>query len=115
MYQNLLNDKTNTILKNSEIGLPDLTDENRGTYKGVVFTSEEPVISKAVMQQIFEWEGLSSDFKAVICGPISQFVNKEKKVRRVVVNSKFKSPNSQLFLYSSLQTYTHCRRTGCPS
>ncbi|GMH89363.1 hypothetical protein TL16_g11433 [Triparma laevis f. inornata] len=78
-YVKLVNDKSGEILKDALIGLPDLTDSNKGTFKGVVFTSEEPVISGPVMKQIMEWEGFADGFKVVICGPISTFVNKEKK------------------------------------
>lgn len=50
-----------------------------GTFKGVVFTAEDPVLNGAILEKILSWKGFAPGFKCIVCAPISEFVNKEKK------------------------------------
>ncbi|GMH74398.1 hypothetical protein TrRE_jg5660, partial [Triparma retinervis] len=70
---------SSSILKTALIGLPDLDETNTGTYAGVIFTPEEPLITSGAVENILKWEGFKPDFLSVTCAPISEFVNKEKK------------------------------------
>ncbi|GMI02757.1 hypothetical protein TrVE_jg12326 [Triparma verrucosa] len=117
-YVKLINDKSGQILKDSLIGLPDLISEGGdvkpGTFKGVVFTAEEPVISGPVMKQIMEWEGFEDGFKAIICGPISTFVNKEKKANWMpILNNDRKEDEAWRTFTEAARSVDFGRGEGC--
>jgi hypothetical protein len=70
---------SSSILSTALIGLPDLTPTNTGTYSGVIFTPEEPLITSSAVESVLSWDGFKGDFKCVVCAPIGEYVNKEKK------------------------------------